>query len=81
LLRVRSPADAAAALGRSGPTAVLVKRRHLEKIRAHLTAPACIWWQSPSGRVLIANVPHPAHPGVPLVPTATAGTDPVPPTC
>jgi len=52
LLRVRSPADAAAALGRAAPTAVLVKRRHLEKIRAHLTAPACIWWQSPSGRVL-----------------------------
>jgi 4-amino-4-deoxy-L-arabinose transferase-like glycosyltransferase len=78
LLRVRSPADAAAALGRSGPTAVLVKRRHLEKIRAHLTAPACIWWQSPSGRVLIANLPHPAQPGVPFLPASATTTAPFP---
>jgi len=81
LLRVRSPADAAAVLGRSAPTAVLVKRRHLEKIRAHLTAPACIWWQSPSGRVLIANVPRPDHPGIPFMPTRAAVDDATAPSC
>lgn len=71
LFRVRSPAAAAEALGRPGPTAVLVKRRHVEKIRQHLVGPACIWWQSPSGRVLIANVPTSDAHGTPLVP----GTD------
>ncbi len=55
---------------RSTPTAVLVKRRHLEKIRQHLRTPACIWWQSPSGRVLLANVPRPSEPGASLLPVA-----------
>jgi len=75
LLRVRSPAAAAEALGRTGATAVLVKRRHVEKIRQHLARPACIWWQSPSGRVLIANVATPDAHGTPLRP----GAEHVPP--
>lgn len=77
LLRVRSPVAAAEALGRPGPTAVLVKRRHVEKVRQHLARPACIWWQSPSGRVLIANVPTAAAQGTALVPgAATEGAQP-----
>lgn len=64
LLRVRSPAAVAEMLGRTAPTAALVKRRHLERIRQHLSRPACIWWRSPSGRALIANVPTPDHSGV-----------------
>ncbi len=81
LYRVRSPADAAEMLSRPGATAVLVKRRHVEKIRQHLTAPAWIWWQSPSGRVLIANVPRPNEPGTPLVPTGTVPTSANSPAC
>ncbi|MCC6763732.1 MAG: glycosyltransferase family 39 protein [Deltaproteobacteria bacterium] len=64
LLRVRSPAAVAAALGRRTPTAALVKTRHFEAIGAHLTRPACVWWRSPSGRALIANVPTPDGSGV-----------------
>jgi 4-amino-4-deoxy-L-arabinose transferase-like glycosyltransferase len=71
LTRVRSPEAAAEALARRAPTAVLVKERHLEKIRQHLSAPACIWWQGPSGRVLLANVPRRNVPGGPrLTPTS-----------
>lgn len=62
LFRVRSPEAVAEVLGRDVPTAALVKRRHLEKIRDHLRAPVCIWWQSPSGRALLANVPRPNQP-------------------
>jgi 4-amino-4-deoxy-L-arabinose transferase-like glycosyltransferase len=62
LLRVRSPEAVAEVLGRDVPTAALVKRRHLEKIRGHLREPVCIWWESPSGRALLANVPRPNHP-------------------
>jgi hypothetical protein len=62
LLRIRSPEAVAEVLGRDVPTAALVKRRHLEKIRGHLREPVCIWWESPSGRALLANVPRPNHP-------------------
>ncbi len=81
LLRVRSPADVAAVLGRSTPTAALVKRRHLEKIRAHLASRAYVWWRSPSGRVLLANIPHPDRPGDQLVPTNVAPAAEGIPTC
>jgi 4-amino-4-deoxy-L-arabinose transferase-like glycosyltransferase len=81
LLRVRSPADAAEVLGRSTPTAVLVKRRHLEKIRQYLRTPACIWWQSPSGRVLLANIPRPSEPGASLLPVARSSGDAARPRC
>jgi 4-amino-4-deoxy-L-arabinose transferase-like glycosyltransferase len=81
LLRVRSPADAAEVLARTGPTAVLVKKRDLEKIRRHLHAPVCIWWQSPSGRILLANVPHPQAPGRALVPLTTDPSAAAPPPC
>ncbi len=81
LLRVRSPAAVAAALGRSAPTATLVKRRHIEKIRQQLARPACIWWQSPSGRALVANVPTPDRSGVPLVPPSDPGTGDAVPHC
>ncbi len=80
LLRVRSAADAAEALDRPGATAVLVKRRNLEKIRQLLTRPACVWWQSPSGRVLIANVPTPEADGTALVP-GPPPADGRPPAC
>jgi hypothetical protein len=74
-MRVRSPADAAEMLGREHPTAVLVKTRHLEKIRAHLTSPVCIWWQGPAGRTMLANVPPPDAPSAPrLVPATTPPT-------
>ena len=56
--RLRSPAAIAEALGRPEPTAALVKTRHLEAIRRTLREPVCIWWQSPSGRTLLANVPR-----------------------
>ncbi|MCC6849569.1 MAG: glycosyltransferase family 39 protein [Deltaproteobacteria bacterium] len=76
LLRVRSPIDVARALGRGAPTAALVKVRHLEAIGAHLTRPAYVWWRSPSGRALLANVPTPDGSGVPLaVPDAPAADD------
>jgi 4-amino-4-deoxy-L-arabinose transferase-like glycosyltransferase len=54
--RLRSPAEIAEALGRPGPTAALVKTRHLEAIRRALAEPVCIWWQSPSGRTMLSNV-------------------------
>lgn len=74
LLRVRSPAAVAEVLGRAEPTAVLVKRRHLEKIQSHLRAPVCIWWSGPSGRALLANRPRPHDPaGAQLVPVAAGG--------
>lgn len=80
LLRVRSPEAVAEVLGREVPTAALVKRRHLEKIRGHLRAPVCIWWESPSGRALLANVPRPNHPPdarlAPASDTATPGGPP-----
>jgi hypothetical protein len=58
-----SPAAAAEVLAHQEPTAVLVKTRDLEKIRQHLSAPVCIWWQGPSGRVLLANLPSRTAPG------------------
>ncbi len=81
LLRVRSPADAAAVLGRANPTAVLVKKRHLEEIRQHLRAPACVWWESPSGRILIANVPSPDASARPLLPTSMSEGGDLAPHC
>ncbi|MEB2284759.1 MAG: hypothetical protein B6D46_13355 [Polyangiaceae bacterium UTPRO1] len=78
LMRARSPAEVAAALGRSGPTAALVKHRHIAKIRQHLRQPACIWWQSPAGRVLITNRPTPDGSGVPLLPPSAHAGDGVP---
>jgi 4-amino-4-deoxy-L-arabinose transferase-like glycosyltransferase len=76
VMRVRSPADAADVLGRAHPTAVLVKTRHLEKIRQHLRAPVCIWWQGPAGRAMLANVPPTNDPSARrLVPATTPGGD------
>ncbi|MEO6026527.1 MAG: glycosyltransferase family 39 protein, partial [Candidatus Binatia bacterium] len=73
VLRVRSPEAAAEVLSRAQPTAVLVKTRHLEKIREHLTQPVCIWWQGPAGRAMVANVPRPSAPaGARLAPPAPA---------
>lgn len=80
LFRVRSPEAVAEVLGRDIPTAALVKRRHLEKIRGHLRAPVCIWWESPSGRALLANVPRPNHPAeARLVPASGADATDAPP--
>jgi 4-amino-4-deoxy-L-arabinose transferase-like glycosyltransferase len=56
--RLRSPAAIAEALERRVPTAALVKSRHLEAIRRSLNEPVCIWWQGPSGRTLLTNVPR-----------------------
>jgi 4-amino-4-deoxy-L-arabinose transferase-like glycosyltransferase len=77
--RLRTPAAIAEALGRPGPTAALVKTRHLEVIRRSLHEPVCIWWQSPSGRALLANVPRDggAIAGR-LTPTASTATAPAP---
>jgi 4-amino-4-deoxy-L-arabinose transferase-like glycosyltransferase len=58
LRRVRSPASAAAALARGGPVALLTKARYLTAISRHLREPAHVWWRSPSGRLLIANLPR-----------------------
>ena len=57
LTRVRSVDAAAAVLGDDRPAALLTKTRYLAKIQARLTQPVCVWWQSASGRVLIANLP------------------------
>ncbi len=79
LLRVRSPAAVAEVLGRAAPTAALVKQRHLEKIQQHLRAPVCIWWHSPSGRVLLTNRPRPHEPaGAALLPVAGDGAPSAP---
>lgn len=74
LSRVRSPEAVAEVLGRSVPTAVLVKARHLEKIRRHLGDPVCIWWRGPSGRLLLANLPRRDAPGGQALEPATAAT-------
>jgi 4-amino-4-deoxy-L-arabinose transferase-like glycosyltransferase len=83
--RLRSPAAIAEALGRPGPTAALVKTRHLEAIRRALHEPVCILWQSPSGRTLLANVPHTdgTTPGrlEPATSTATTRSPDDPPRC
>ena len=84
--RLRSPAAAAEALDRREPTAVLIKKRHLEKLRAHLHQPVCIWWRGPSGCVLLANVARREAGGdATLQPTngATSGSgdDRQPPRC
>ena len=83
--RLRSPAAIAEALGRPGPTAALVKTRHLEAIRRALHDPVCIWWQSPSGRTLLANVPRTdgTTPGrlAPTASTTTARSPDDPPRC
>ena len=41
------------------PVGLLTKTKYLERIQAHLTEPACVWWQGVSGRVLLANRPFP----------------------
>jgi hypothetical protein len=80
VMRVRSPAAVAEVLGRKVPTAVLVKARHLEKIRQHLSEPVFIWWQSPSGRALLANVPNQnAASGARLAPNAASTPEADPP--
>jgi hypothetical protein len=83
--RLRSPAAIAEALGRPAPTAALVKTRHLEAIRRALRDPVCIWWQSPSGRTLLTNVPRTdgATSGrlAPAAATATAPSASDPPRC
>jgi 4-amino-4-deoxy-L-arabinose transferase-like glycosyltransferase len=81
LLRVRTLADAADVLARQNPTAVLLKKRHLEKIRRHLRAPVCLWWQSPSGTVLLANVPSPKGGGRALLPATASTADGAAPQC
>jgi hypothetical protein len=80
VMRVRSPAAVAEVLRREVPTAVLVKARHLEKIRQHLSEPVFIWWQSPSGRALLANVPNQnAASGARLAPNAASTPEADPP--
>jgi len=57
LTRERSPDATAARLNAPAPAAVLTKVKYLDKLRGHLTRPACIWWRGASGRVLLTNVP------------------------
>jgi 4-amino-4-deoxy-L-arabinose transferase-like glycosyltransferase len=84
--RIRSPAAAASVLHRTKPTALLTKAKYLDAIQRHLDHPVCIWWQGPSGRVFIANVPPPqsARPAV-LAPLAPRARNPLapgaPPSC
>jgi 4-amino-4-deoxy-L-arabinose transferase-like glycosyltransferase len=80
LKRVRSPEAAAATLRGPEPAGLLTKAKHLAAIRRHLTAPASIWWQSASGRVLLSNLPPPDavhHETVPpLAPEVNAQASP-----
>lgn len=73
LTRVRSPEAAARVLDGAEPAALLTKAKYFERLQRQLKTPVCIWWQGPSGRVLLANVPRPdlAHAGV-LTPLAPA---------
>ena len=79
LKRVRSPEAAAAALRGPEPAALLTKAKYLAGIQRYLVAPAFIWWQSASGRVLLANRPPPqtAHPEtvLPLAPEVNPTTE------
>ncbi len=59
LTRVRSPEAVAAALEGEAPIGLLTKAKYLDRIQAHLTEPACVWWQGVSGRVFLANRPFP----------------------
>ena len=81
VLRVRSPEAAAEMLSRAQPTAVLVKTRHLEMIRQHLTRPVCIWWQGPAGRAMVANLPRPSAPAGARLAPPTASADDRTPNC
>jgi len=56
---VRSPESVAAALEGEAPVGLLTKAKYLDRIQAHLSEPACIWWQGVSGRVFLANRPFP----------------------
>jgi 4-amino-4-deoxy-L-arabinose transferase-like glycosyltransferase len=59
LTRVRSPESVAAALEGDAPVGLLTKAKYLDRIQAHLSEPACVWWQGISGRVFLANRPFP----------------------
>jgi hypothetical protein len=59
LTRARSPESVAAALEGEAPVGLLTKAKYLDRIQAHLSEPACIWWQGVSGRVFLANRPFP----------------------
>jgi len=59
LTRVRSPESVAAALEGDAPVGLLTKTKYLDRIQAHLSEPACVWWQGISGRVFLANRPFP----------------------
>ena len=73
---VLSSEAAAAALQGPLPAGLLTKTKHLGSIQRHLAEPVCIWWQSASGRVLLANLPAPqtaSHGALlPLAPAANA---------
>jgi hypothetical protein len=55
IFRVRSADAAATVLTGDRPAALLTKTRYLAKIQQQLTQPVSVWWEGPSGRVLIAN--------------------------
>ncbi len=46
---------AAALLDRPEPRAILVKRRHLDRVQQALRRPAAMWWAGASPKVLLAN--------------------------
>jgi len=67
ITRLRSPEAVAAVLGGDQPAALITKTRYLEKIQRQLTQPVCVWWQSASGRVLIANRSRLHTAGLPML--------------
>lgn len=57
---VRAPERVAEVLAQAEPVGLLTKTKFFERIRSHLAAPVCIWWQNGAGRVLLANRPRPS---------------------
>lgn len=55
ITQLNTAAKAAGLLDRSEPRAILIKRRHLDRVQQALRRPAAIWWRGASHKVLLAN--------------------------
>jgi len=55
ITQLNTAAKAAALLDRPEPRAILIKRRHLNRIQQALRRPAAMWWRGASPKVLLAN--------------------------
>ena len=54
-------ADAQTLLNGDAPIALLTKERFLPEVRAQMKRPLYMWWVGDSKKVLLANIPPPAH--------------------